>query len=282
MKTLIIRFFGAALLASIIFISCNKETEKQPESYDLETYCKTIGAEHNRGLEYVYEQLKEEKLKTGKIEGSDVLELAKRHTIDFLEMNQSSFVKDNIDISISGAQKAFIWVENEYSFNSRTFENSNSDQLWPQEIEDSLTAKQKELLTILNNAINDKSLDLNATLSIFDNVKERVKNECTQEEIPVLFAAIGIGVNSLTYWNNNFDKWMVLASTTTNKAANVCDSCISWKQIGKVDVASGVGAAAGVGVANFFGPTGWAVFGAATLGSAVGGSVTDAILQFWN
>jgi len=281
MKKFNISFFGAALLASIIFISCNKETEKQPESNDLETYCKTIGAEHNRGLEYVYEQLKEEKLKSGNIEGSDVLELAKRHTIDFLEMNQSSFVKDYIDISISGAHKSFILGENEYAFNSRTFENSSSDQLWPKEIEDSLTAKQKELLTILNNDINDKSLDLNSTLSIFDNVKERVKNECTQEEKPVLFAAIGIGVNSLTYWNNNFDKWMVLASTTTNKAANGCDSCFSWKQVGKADVAMGVGGAATAGVANFFGPTGWAVFGAATLGGAVGGSVSEAILQIW-
>lgn len=74
----------------------------------------------------------------------------------------------------------------------------------------------------------------------------------------------------------------MLTYLTIKKATNVYDSCFSWKQVGKMDVASGVGAAATVGVANFFGPTGWAVFGAATLKGAGGGSVTDAILQVWN
>jgi len=75
---------------------------------------------------------------------------------------------------------------------------------------------------------------------------------------------------------------VMLTYLTINKAAKACDSGFSWKQVGRIDIASGVGAAATVGVANFFGPTGWAVFGAATLGTAVGGSVTDAILQVWN
>ena len=74
---------------------------------------------------------------------------------------------------------------------------------------------------------------------------------------------------------------IMLSYLTINKAAKACDRGFSWKQVGRIDIASGVGAAATVGVANFFGPTGWAVFGAATLGGAVGGSVSEAILQIW-
>jgi hypothetical protein len=53
--------------------------------------------------------------------------MARKHTIDFLEKNQLSFVKENIDISISEAQKSFIRVEKEYSFNSLKLKNRKSE-----------------------------------------------------------------------------------------------------------------------------------------------------------
>ncbi len=134
----------------------------------------------------------------------------------------------------------------------------------------------------MNNAINDTTLDLNATIAIFENVKERIKNECTLEEVSVLLVAIEIGASSLSYWNTNFDNWVALASE--NKATAVCDSCnFNWKQVGKNDVAGGIGGAVATGVVGATGgPFGWGVFGAGTLGGAVAASVQDIILQWWD
>jgi hypothetical protein len=59
-------------------------------------------------------------------------------------------------------------------------------------------------------------------------------------------------------------------------------SAFSWGDFGKVDVATGVGAGVAVGIYSLAaGPPGWLIGGATILGSAIGGSVTNAILQLW-
>ena len=272
-------------LVGMIIVGCQKENTIQPNgrtntsSESLSSYLKVAGEEHNRGLDYVYEQLKAEKvnLKSIRNDKSTVLRLSKNYTKQFLEKSEVTFVKQNIENTTKEMDISFALVSKKENSSSMR-KNGETNKLWSYTIEDSLSFKQKELLTMLSNAVDDNSLDLQQILKVFEDVKIRAKTECSQEEYYVILAAIEIGKSSLTYWFNNHDKWIDLANE--GQARQMATS-FNWREVGKVDVASGVGAAAATGVVALFGPVGWGVFAGATLGGAVGGSVTDIILQLW-
>jgi len=139
--------------------------------------------------------------------------------------------------------------------------------LWDNTVQSSLTAKQKELLSVLKQAIDNTDLDLNQTLDIFESVRSRANTECTGEERIVIIAAVEIGSNSLIYWNENIDEWVAVFSNE-NKSLK---RWFNWKKLGEADVSGAVtGAISGAGA------------GVSALAGGLGASAGQAAKQIFN
>jgi hypothetical protein len=280
------------LASGFLITACKKKNYQKNVDFEkienFEMICKEVGREHNEGLDYVYLKLKADPTLNNEIKVEEVYDLARKYTFNFLNQSKIDFIEKNLDRCLPAANVAFEWAD-DYSYSSRKLKSTKSDVLWSASVSDSLSEVQKKYLNVLKDAINDTTKGLAETIEVFESVRLKVKEECTIEEAYIIILAIEVGVNSLSYWYENLDKWILLANGKEKSnppkhkptPSKQVSKSFDWKQVGKVDVATGVGAAAGTGVAYLFGPVGWGVFGAATTGGAVAGSVTDVILQLW-
>jgi len=253
------------------FISCEKENAVSLESNKDEiTSLKMAGIEHNKGLDYVLQKLKASK-KKGQLNlksSVDIFSVVKGSTKEFLKINSELINAENSSTAIEYAEYSFDWVKNSHL--TKSLKNSTSD-LWDPSVEKSLTLKQKELLVILNSAISNIELDLNATLEVFENVRNRANNECSEEERIAILAAIEIGTNSMTYWSEHIGEWATVFSTDLKSTKG----WFNWKKVGGADVKGAVtggvtGAITGAGA------------GIGALGGGVGASAGAAALELWN
>ena len=248
------------MIAIITFTNCdNEETSNIGNSKNYIESLKAVGIEHNNGLNYVLQEL--QKLKSeGKLDLSSVgsiLSLTREKTKDFLGIDNTVINSDNRDLAVEFSGYSFDWVENNY--NSTWYTSTYAE----------LTPKQKNLLGMLDKAIDDPTLDLNATLDVFKNVREKTM-ECSEEERIVIIAAIEIGTNSLKYWSENMSKWSELFSSRSKRWFN-------WKKLVKSDLK---GAASGAVGGAFSG--GLAGAGAGALGGGLGASAGSAVSQLWD
>lgn len=253
------------------FMSCEKENAVNLESNKDEiASLKMAGIEHNKGLDYVLQKLKASK-KKGQLNlksSVDIFSVVKGSTKEFLKINSELINAKNSSTAIEYAEYSFEWVKNNHS--TKNLKTSTSD-LWDPSVEESLTLKQKELLVILNSAISNIELDLNATLQVFENVRNRANNECSEEERIAIIAAIEIGTNSLTYWSEHIAEWAAVFSTDLKSTKG----WFNWKNVGGADVKGAVtggvtGAITGAGA------------GIGALGGGVGASAGAAALELWN
>lgn len=263
-----------AILIIAGLLVCNKQEIPDTNKESLESYIKVAGEEHNKGLDYVFEQLKYAKEnKQLNIQSSkNVLSVVESSLKEFLVNHNNQIISKNAYQPVEYANISIKAV----GFSLRKSKSGDvNNTLWNSEIEDSLTVLQKELLTILGNAIDDDNLDYNSTIEIFENVRKRVLSEFSENEQFYLISAIEIGVHSLTYWHDNISKWVELLGDGSNSK-----SWFSWKTVGKEDVKGVVAGATGVGVAALItGTPGWAVGSAVVAGATVGGSAASAIGQ---
>jgi len=96
-------------------------------------------------------------------------------------------------------------------------------------------------------------LDLEATLSVFETVRNRANADLNEDKRIPIIAAIEIGSNSMIYWSENIDEWAEVFSNGNKSVKGWCN----WKKVGGADVkgaivggitgalAGGVGASAG-------------------------------------
>jgi hypothetical protein len=266
-----------SFLLTLVAFSCNKSVDTEfANKEQIQSYLEKVGQDHNKGLEFIFNQLASEKVKP-----KDFNQLVNSIETDidiFLRTGSQDFVRANY----SNAKKYSLFsiqdLRQRKAINTRV---SESENLWNNSDNKSLTPKQKELLVALNDAINNESLGLSETLSVFDQIRVRAKSECSEQEVFAVLAAVEVGVNSLAYWHENLDKWSYLIAEIEGKTVNGrTTKKLDWKSVAKSDVSGAVGAAVGVGVAAVVsGPPGWAAGGAAVLAGAVGGSATDAVGQ---
>ncbi|MEA2106977.1 MAG: hypothetical protein U9P82_09735 [Bacteroidota bacterium] len=254
------------------FMSCEKKKAVNLESNKDEiASLKMAGIEHNKGLDYVLQELKttSQNKHLNLKSSNDIFSLVKTSTKDFLIINSDIISSSNNDYAIECAENAFDWVESNHSeSNTKSITDDNS---YYSSIEDSLSLNQKELLNIINDAINDIDLDLEATLSVFETVRNRANTELNEDERIPIIAAIEIGSNSMIYWSENIDEWAEVFSNG-NKSAK---GWFNWKKVGGADVKGAVtggvtGAITGAGA------------GIGALGGGVGASAGQAALELWN
>jgi hypothetical protein len=121
--------------------------------------------------------------------------------------------------------------------------------------------------------MSDSDDDLVSLHNRIIRLEEEAITILTEEELTQLFAGSAVAYYTLEYWQD----YSVEQGDTTLSA-----SAFSWKQVGKVDVATALGVATGEAVSLLFaGPFGWKAYVGVIVGGAVAGSVTDAILQIW-
>lgn len=281
MKNLIKTLIG--LMLGLIALSCgNPASVDFDKNQELQTIFAKVGQEHNNGLEFVFNQLSNEKLSPQNF--NQLISSIERNSNLFLKTQTQEFIQSNYENAGLYSSLALKDTRARKSRNARITESQN---LWKDSDEDKLTVKQKELLSELNSAINNENLGLAETLQVFEKIRVRARYECSEREFFAVIAAIEVGTNSLTYWHSNIQKWSKLIGSFESKSANGRvvsnkrqQSDFSWKSVGKADVSGAVGAAVGVGVAAVVtGPPGWAAGGAAVAGGAVGASAGDAVLQ---
>lgn len=257
------------LISLLVFLSCNKGNLNEvtlPKDVlidePIEELIRIAGVEHNNGLAYVYEKLNAIK-NEGKLfdmNATEVLSFSNVKTREFILDSEVCFIVKNRSIALEFSDLFFqkvgvfnVGMKSNYDFN-----------IWDLVEDHSINSKQREILEVLDAAINSEK-ELSEIIVIFEEVRKRVQSECDQDEIPVVLAAIEIGINSMTYWNENLDNWVTLLG-------NGEKSWFSWRQVAAFDVAGAIGGAA---VTAF---TGGAI-AAGIIGGAVGSSVVSASVQ---
>lgn len=290
LKSIIVSIIGLAILSicSIGFWGCEKNEVIDIPNYEI---YQEIGMEHNNGLDYVFDELKKANVSKTTLKSAnlnnDIFEIAQKATEDFVkrtfEMSNENLSNANLQIS-----KAF----------ANTLKNgarlkSGKANLYDNEMAASLSDLQIDLLDELNKIMSDNDYNLNSLRNRIISIEKRAVSNLLEEEYAIILSAASVAKYTLEYWSENFDKWsellggntVTLSSIARLKSSNVesDNGGFSWKEVGKVDVATAAGAATTGGVTYLLGlgPVGWKAWAGIVGGAAVGGSVTDIILQIW-
>lgn len=240
----------------VVMVAALVGCEKKEMISDNDTQSINIGQSHNDGLDYICKSLN---FSTNKSTDS-LLDNVRRCANSFLTEKFENEINAQI-ISIQNNESAISNIRSNY----QEFGHANIESVWFAKDTNELSEKQKELLSILANALDTN--DLQTVLTACQSVKCRVTNECGEEEKAIMYCAIDICIASSQYWSENIDNWVQLFGVQGNRWFN-------WGSLPKSDIAGGIGGAIGGAIVG--GGAG-AVPGA--LGGAVGTSATDAIYQ---
>lgn len=263
--------FLVAVMAGMLLISCDR---KEPVIDDRSFNYELIGAEHNAGLEYVFNYLKNSKVQTISYSRRELLDLAEAGTRDFLEKSRMLNTFDRI-IAMDESEKPFVF----YAGMTDHLKSATLDKLWPSEVDHILTKKQKMILEEIDQILNDNSSNVQTVIEKLRQLDDRIQQECSSGEKHVLLCATAIGRHSCQYWHDNLCKWEEVFEPESGLKGS---KAFSWSAVGKNDVAYGVGggiAGAITGGSVSLGiltVPGWA---AGAIGGAISGSVGSAILQ---
>jgi len=263
-----------SFIAFTFFTSCQKDKlVKKDNKFNYEE----VGIQHNKGLDFVYNYLSVQKTKENLINAKNILTISEQGTYKFLQEN-NLLIDKNVDIAIKEASVPFKIYKSNLQNNLKS---GNLEHLWPDNVDSLLTNIQKQYLNELNDIINNYQNNLNAMLSEINKLEVNINENVSVNEQPILLSSCAIARHSFQYWHDNIDKWNELLSNSPLKSTK----SFSWGEVGKNDVAYGVGggvAGAIVGGSVSIGVLtlpGWA---AGAIGGAVGGSIGNAILQLWN
>lgn len=269
-RTLIAVVFIALTIS--VFVSCEKTEQPPIDSKQNEVEkLRIAGIEHNTGLNFVLHKLKDaaHKKRSSFRNPEDLLSLVEKSTKTFLTENSKLIESHNRDYAIKCSDDAFVWIKETYL--NQIEDNSTKVKPYYDAAYQSLNVRQKELLAAIIQAIDNENLDLQATLSAFENIRIRANNELKEEDRLPILSAIEIGSNSMIYWNENIDEWAALFSDGSKSTKG----WFNWKKVAGADVKGAVtgattGAITGAGA------------GVGALGGGVGASAGAAALELWN
>lgn len=292
MKNLI-KISTTFIILIAVFFSCRNNETLQEEKQDytaLLTRLKTAGKEHNKGLDLFLYDLKNnpkslKKLKklvnsnTGRLAAITEEQLINDlNDLEFGVLNQmqefdvltDNQLQDAINIANTGIVSQM--AENGIIYTDATI----SGRVYFPEDEQYLTPKLKELLDILQSAI-DGGQSYEETLSIFNEIENRSITECTEQEKVVITSAINIGKSSLGYWYNKSSELQTLRMRINPSAAR---RPFPWKLLAGSDVGGAIAGGVRAAVINLWPGAGQAAYGAAIVGSGVGASAGAVVAYY--
>lgn len=254
-------FFISSILVILIgiisFISCQQEDNTSIDS--LNNYDK-VGKLHNEGLEYVFDYLKKNTPTTrSKNRANQLRELSEKAVRKFLK-------KKEIELP-----------------QTRSLESDTN-------LVEKLNPAQKVYYNRLISAVLDHSLNYKATQKEVAKIAQEIQENLSETDASPLLYGTAIAKYTLEYWYMNWEKWRVeiggvdvftFSVMTRAESPESSNDDFSWKDVGKADIAGGVGGAVGGAATGAMAGGVGALPGAGVgaVGGAVGGSVADAVGQ---
>jgi hypothetical protein len=246
MKKLIygVLFFA---LVGIGVVGCKKESDlnsNREKTLRISQF-KSIGIDHNKGLEFTFNYLKQNGV-SDKMSINEIKELVKEGALKFLSNKMSN-------------NELILFRE----FADKSFENSNtksssvdlSDLIGEFNVSPELANIFEEFDDICDNN------DVSENISLIENLEFKALDILNNDEEVVFFGATSVAKATYDYWKHHQDEWMNLINNL-GKA--------SPSSVAKADVGGAVGGA----MAYWWlgGPVGW---GASILGGALIGSASE-------
>ncbi len=273
MKRGLISSLTTIVLLSVL-LSCQKDkgSDNNKKTLSVSDF-EIIGIQHNQGLSYVFNDLKE--------------------VVDKNKTKLNSFYKDSLDLTINKSVREFSkkiiedgkLLEHYYSssdkYTSLFIHYRNSTNKGNAFFLDSLinsfqiSGKQREVLNEIFYLVeNSKSKD---TFNVgYNSILKKIDSDFeTDNETAILYTALVISKYSFEYWYEYLDDWTVLL-TGNNKG------WFSGSEVVKWDIAGGIGGglvgaiAGGTASLGVLTVPGWI---AGAVGGAIGTSATDAAYQ---
>jgi|UPI000838590D hypothetical protein len=267
--------FGVFVTANLI--SCQKEKTTTPDiSFDYEQ----IGIEHNKGLDYIFEYLKEKKINKKSALRSTT------NIFDLIEQATLSFAKTSKILRNVNHKELPLTFQN---FNREVLKsagNNNLTYLINSKI--NLNPSQITFLNELDNVISNLEIGLELTIEKIKKIELDIISQCSVDEAKILLSATSVARYSLEYWTENYEKWIIELGGMEIGAMNELKSissrggwdwfCDTLKSMGKSDV---VGGAIGAGVGALAGGVGAAPGAVAGACYSSAGRGIVALLDHW-
>ena len=243
----IVKLILPMFMVGLIIYSCTKENEiNDIQTIDYEK----IGKEHNLGLDFIFNELKNKKISIDS-KGNNFENLmieTKKSSTSFVEYSEltSNLNSKNI-INIFNEYDKLAVKDIKYR---RKGTKSNSNPIIEMKDQVELTAFQIKFFDQLDNVISNLDLGLDLTIEKINEIEKNILLECPKGEQFLLLSSTSIAKNSLTYWNNNLEKWLNLLNEdpknkTFSKTVTFSKNDWGWfsdtlKSMGKSDVVGGV------------------------------------------
>lgn len=262
-----------AILYAICFLGCAKNNVIINKS-SIEQDYNLIGQEHNKGLDFIFQDLKES-LSKAKTKSTDDGSKFYTDIFDLLENSSVNFVKASNYGKVSETEGLYKITKILYSSTSL---KSKSDHLSNELDSDSinyLTSKQKYYLERYREIILSMRHDIDAVINNLNLLEEEIISNCDSSELKPLLCATSVGKYSLQYWHENLYKWMALFSNNKislpklKSSTEVETNDAEWEWFNNALISmgqsDGIGAALGAGLGALAGGVG------AIPGAIVGG-----------
>jgi hypothetical protein len=264
-------------------------------STELNIDFEKIGQEHNKGLDYIFEQLKidqESKSIRLKQENKSITLNSSDSILNFSIIEKASVLFVTMSDYGKGIEKEKIskiisLTSEKISLKSA---NTNTDHLVLTKSQQYYMNKYKEIIMSMTN-------DIKPVIKELEKLDAEMILNCTSEEVIPLLAMTSVGKYSLQYWNENLYKWVTLFNPDAKQLeSNLVPRLKSgdievqtnesewgwfWNTLESMGQSDGIGAAMGAGAGALVGGVG-AIPGAIAGGCyASAGAGIKELFQRW-
>jgi hypothetical protein len=239
-------------------------------STELNIDFEKIGQEHNKGLDYIFEQLKidqESQSITLKQENKSITLKSSDSMLDFSIIEKASVLFVTMSDYGKGIEKEkfskIINLTSEKIPLKST--NTNTDHLVLTKSQQYYMNKYKEIIMSMTN-------DIKPVIKKLEKLDAEIILNCTSEEVIPLLAMTSVGKYSLQYWNENLYKWVTLFNPDAKQLeSNLIPRLKSgdievqtnesewgwfWSTLESMGQSDGIGAAIGAGAGALAGGVG--------------------------
>ena len=268
----------ALLLGLVLFLACGETgTGYQNEQSEIPTEIIQICEDHNEGLEYIYNGLRE---------ADDLSDVYQQIEILVEDYNISKYAETNYVMSANDGYNYGATILNRYyneiqlNKTSNNEENSSSYyQYILNSLSDSLSYNQINLLYEIDSIFSENTLK--NSIELINEIKDNRIPSFPADEQGILYLAAEMGIYSSTYWSENLNDWITFFQDSSMLGKQ--SAWFDWWEVGAADVGTALGAVITsavivVGSAGTAAP----IAGLYIVGAAVGGSAVSAAIQIMN
>ncbi len=230
---------GMLLFGITTFISCekNKEVENSDSDNTAVISARIIGNEHNDGLDYIFNALKEMDVKNN-TELQDTIILMNIVIDSTISYMSNSIYSDDFN--------AIIFAEIIEVLPFSTIKSINEHSILEYiSAEVVLNDNQIGYITELDLIFDDSQFDLDIAVQKILDLDIRIVSNCEAEEAELLLIMTSVAVNSLQYWDKNLLSWITeIAGDSLQLKSD--DSDWMWGTLNNMGKSDVVGAGIGV------------------------------------